>query len=188
MDKNKLIEEEKHLQHVKTIARYYYAYVDQKHRGLVRIDDLESAGYEGLVEAAQEYREDGKATFKTYSTKWIKGRIIKELYFYLNKDVLLFDNPEDQVIVSETVGVEEQAMQQFDISAIPEKEQIRIIRKKLKEYKLSEDEITVYCAVNGIGRCKVTNLFALTRELHQRETQIRRLRQSGEEKIRKAIS
>ena len=70
---------------------------------------------------------------------------------------------------------------------LPENKKTVIIKRKLKEFGLTNDERRVYMEVNGIGCKKVTNLKSLARELGKREMDVRRLKQSAERKIRKEI-
>ena len=76
----------------------------------------------------------------------------------------------------------------LDIISLPEKEQVQIINKKLKGLGLTKDERSVFLAVNGVGCEKVTNLKALARQLGKRESEIRRIKQHAEEKVRKSTS
>ena len=188
MDKNELVEEKKHMDYAKALAQHYYCFVPDEKRGLVKIEDLVSAGYEGLVMAAEKFRSGSGATFKTYSTKWIKGMIIRELIFYIGKDALLLGDDEEKILKAYARMVADQTVDpehdRFDISGIPEEEKVKIITSKLAEYKLTEDEISVYLAVNGIGCSKVTNLSALARKLKKMEIEIRRLKQSAEDKMK----
>lgn len=187
-DSIKLIENPDHFDHVKKIARHYYRYVPDEKRGLLTIEDLISAGYEGLTIAAGKYVPETGVKFTTYSSKWIKGEMIKEMIFYIGKDALLFDNETEQMLVSNDRGVEDTVIGGPGIGEIPEEEQVRIIKHKLIEYKLTEDEITVYMAVNGIGCSKVTNLKMLGRQLKKREMDIRRIKQSAESKLEKSLN
>ena len=182
-----LIENPEHLDHVKKIAWRYYKYVPDDKRGLLTIEDLVSAGYEGLANAAEHYDSEIGVKFTTYSSKWIKGEIIREMLFYLKKDALLLDDSEIMKFVSYGHSVEEEAVLQNDLSTIPEEEQIRIISSRLRDFKLTEDEITVYLAVNGIGCRKVTNLRVLARQMKKREMDIRRIKQSAESKLKKSL-
>ena len=186
-DSIKLIENPDHLDHVKKIAWHYYRYVPDEKRGLLTIEDLISAGYEGLTIAAGKYVPETGVKFTTYSSKWIKGEMIKEMIFYIGKDALLFDNESEQMFVSNDRGVEDTVIGGPGIGEIPEEEQVRIIKHKLNEYKLTKDEITVYMAVNGIGCSKVTNLKVLGRQLKKREMDIRRIEQSAENKLKKSM-
>lgn len=182
----KLIENPDHLNYVKRIAGHYYRYVPDEKRGLLSMDDLISAGYEGLAIAAGKYDPETGVKFTTYSLKWIKGEMIKEMIFYIGKDALLLDNETEQMLVSNDSGVEETVIGRSDIGEIPEEEQIKIIKQKLyDEYKLTKDEITVYMAVNGIGCGKVTNMKALAGRMKKREMEIRRIKQSAERKLKK---
>ena len=183
----KLIENPDHLDHVKKIAWHYYRYVPDEKRGLVTIEDLVSAGYEGLMIAAGRYDPKIGVKFTTFSSKWIKGEMIKEMIFYIGKDALLFDNEKDQMLVSDERGVEDTVISGPDISEIPPEEQVKIIKHKLNEYKLTKEEITVYMAVNGIGCSRVTNLRVLGRQLKKREMDIRRIEQSAENKLKKSM-
>lgn len=185
---NKLIEDPKHLEYVRKIAKRYYYSVPLDKRGLITVDDLFLAGYEGMMRAAGEYKPGYGTKFTTYSTKWIKYEIEKELRFYIGKDALLLDETAEQMLVSNDGDVEAQAVTGPDISDIPEEEQVRIIRSKLNEYKLTSDEITVYMAVNGIGCKKVTNLKVLAGQMKMLEMEIRSIEQSAEEKLRKSLS
>ena len=184
----KLIENPDHLDHVKKIAWHYYRYVPDEKRGLLTIEDLISAGYEGLTIAAGKYDPETGVKFTTYSSKWIKGEMIKEMIFFIGKDALLFDNENDQMIVSDERCVEDTVIDGFDISEIPQEEQVRIIKHKLNEYKLTKEEITVYMAVNGIGCSRVTNLRVLGRQLKKREIDIRRIEQSAERKLKNTLN
>ncbi len=183
----KLIENPDHLDHVKKIAWHYYRYVPDEKRGLLTIEDLISAGYEGLTIAAGKFDPETGVKFTTYSSKWMKGEMIKEMIFYIGKDALLFDNENDQMIVSDERCVEDTVIDGFDISEIPQGEQVKIIKHKLNEYKLTKEEITVYMAVNGIGCSKVTNLRVLAGQLKKREMDIRRIEQSAENKLKKSM-
>ncbi len=182
-----LIEDPKHLACVKKMAWHYYGFVPADKRGLITIEDLISAGNEGLVIAAGKYRAGSGAKFTTYLTKWIKGEMIRELTFYLGKDALLIDDAE-KLAASEDPAAAGSAGADYDLSDIPREKQVRIITAKLKEYRLTQKEINVYLAVNGIGRDKVTNLRTLGRQLNKRETEIRRIRQRAEYKLRKALA
>ena len=62
------------------------------------------------------------------------------------------------------------------------------MRNKKEKIELTEEEIRVYLAVNGIGREKVTNLSVLAKELGKREIFIRRIRQSAEGKVKRLTS
>ena len=182
-----LIEEPEHLDHVKKIAGHYYKYVPDDKRGLLTIEDLISAGYEGLANAAANYDPEIGVKFTTYSSKWIKGEIINEMIFYIGRDALLFDNETEQMLVSNDRGVEDSATGGLDIGEIPQEEQVKIIKRKLNEYKFTKDEMTVYMAVNGIGCSKVTNLRVLAGQLKKREMDIRRIKQSAESKLKRSL-
>lgn len=179
---------ENHLEYAMKISQKCYQLVPVDKRGLVTREDLLSAGYEGLVKAANKYESGGNAKFTTYAYPWIKGEIFRELKFYIGKAALLMDDEKVQGIVSDERSVEETVESGFDISTIPEEEQIRIISAKLREFELTEEEIRVYLAVNGIGREKVTNLSVLAREMGKRELFIRRIRQSAEDKVKRLTS
>lgn len=170
--------------YVEKLAYKYYKYVKDDSRGLITFEDLVSAGHEGLLEAAQKYQAGSKAKFSSYAYSWIKGRIFDELIFYIGKDALLFSDEEWKRMPSGKNNVEEDATADMDISSIPQEDQVRIIRGKLKEFGLTEDEMHVYLAVNGVGRDKVTNMGMLARELKTRESRIRILKQRAEEKVR----
>ena len=182
-----LIEEPEHLDHVKKIAGHYYKYVPDDKRGLLTIEDLISAGYEGLANAAANYDPEIGVKFTTYSSKWIKGEIINEMIFYIGRDALLFDNETEQMLVSNDRGVEDSTTGGLDIGEIPQEEQVKIIKRKLNEYKFTKDEMTVYMAVNGIGCSKVTNLRVLAGQLKKREMDIRRIKQSAESKLKRSL-
>ena len=155
------------------IAGKYYKYVPDDRKGLITIEDIVSAGHEGLLEAVQKYKPGSKAKLSSYAYPWIKGRIIDELIFYIGKDALLFGDEEWARISSGEKRVEEEATTDMDISTIPQDEQVRIIKGKLKEFGLAVEEIHVYLAVNGVGRDKVTNMGVLARELKTRESKVR---------------
>ena len=170
--------------YVEKIAGKYYKYVPDDRKGLITIEDIVSAGHEGLLEAAQKYKPGSKAKLSSYAYPWIKGRIIDELIFYIGKDALLFGDEEWARISSGEKRVEEEATTDMDISAISREEQVRIIKGKLKEFGLAEEEIHVYLAVNGVGRDKVTNMGVLARELKTRESKVRLFKQRAEEKVK----
>ena len=188
MDKSQLKLIEENLEYVRKLASIYGNRVKDEKRGMVSNEDLFSAGCEGLVEAARNFKPGGKAKFTTYAYRWITGAIIRELIFYVGIDALTLDEEEMERIASKNRGVEDSIASGYDISSIPEEEQVKIINKKLKEFGLTGDEMTVFMAVNGIGREKVTNMTALARELKKREFEIRRIKQKAEEKIKKATS
>ena len=106
------------------------------------------------------------------------------MIFYIGKDALLFGDEEWARISSGEKRVEEEATTDMDISTIPQDEQVRIIKGKLKEFGLAEEEIHVYLAVNGVGRDKVTNMGVLARELKTRESKVRLFKQRAEEKVK----
>ena len=187
-DNTWMIEDPDHLDHVKKIARHYYSYVPVEKRGLLTMEDLVSAGYEGLTRAAGKYDPETGVKFTTYSSKWIKGEMIREMIFYIGKEALLFDNEKDQMHILHEKGVEDTVIDGHDIGEIPEKERVKIIQHKLNEYKLTKDEITVYMAVNGIGCSKVTNLRVLAGRLKKREMDIRRIKQSAEGKLKRSLN
>ena len=182
-----LIEDPEIAMHVSKLAGHYYNMIRADRRGLITKEDLISAGYEGAIMAAGKYKPGSGASFKTYSTEWIRGEMIREMIFYVGKEALLI---EDVRKLSASAGIDPATSSDdgFDISDIPEDEQIRIITSKLAEYNLTKIEITVYLAVNGIGCDKVTNLKALGRQLDMRETQIRRIKQSAEDKVKRGIA
>ena len=115
-------------------------------------------------------------------------RLLKRLCSVSKKDALLFDNEKDQVIVSDERGVEDTVISCPDISEIPPEEQVKIIKQKLNEYKLTKEEITVYMAVNGIGCSRVTNLKILAKQLKKCEMDIRRIKQSAERKLKNTLN
>ena len=183
-DKSKLIHE--NLEYVNKIASKYIVCVSAEKKGLITLEDLKSAGYEGLTKAANNYNPDTKVKFSTYAFKCIKGEIIRELIFYTGKEALLIDDKDIGNMVSNNVNVED--ITENDIGSIPQEKQVEIIKSKLKEYKLDKDEIEVFLAVNGVGCDKVTNYRVLARQLGKREYEIRRIKQHAEEKVRKATS
>ena len=185
MDTEQLIVE--NLTYAQKIAAKYLTYVPADRKEDMK-DELISAGYEGLTEAASKFKQGKGAKFTTYAYEFIKGKVIREMIFYLGKDALLIDEEEIKNIASKEAGVEETVTESLDLSSIPPEEQIKIIGKKLKEFGLTKEEMSVFFAVNGIGREKVTNLTALGRELKKREFEIRRLKQSAEEKVRRSTS
>ena len=185
MDKFELIEAEKSLKEVLKLARRYYSYVPDEKRGLVTIEDLKSAGYEGLVEAAGKYDARKKVEFTTYAHNWIKGRIIDEMIFYIGKDALLMDGRE--MYTYKEKSSEEQAMDTAGFDDIPDDEKCRIITSALKSYGLTPDEVKVFLAVNGVGEPKVTNLSKLAKRMGKRAMEIRRIRQIAEEKVKKSL-
>lgn len=183
---NKLIEE--NLEFVRRMAFKSLKYVPDEKRGMVSYDDIFSAGCVGLINAAKKYKKDRAVKFTTYAYRWVKGEMIRELIFYIGKDALLVDDEELNRIASKGFGKEAEVLSSSDISSIPEEEQVNIISRKLKEFGLTDDEMRVFLAVNGIGCDKVTNLTALARELKKREFEIRRIKQRAEEKVKKATS
>ena len=183
MSTNKLIED--HLDRVKKAAYHFYRSVPNDKRGIVSIEDLICAGNVGLVEAAARFKEGGEAKFSTYAYKWINGAILAELNFYLGARALLLDDETLGSIPSSVNSSEEPTADEYDISEIPEEEQVAIITGKLNEFGLSGEEIKVYLAIHGVGQEKVTNMRTLARKLGIREMDIRRLNQSAERKIRK---
>ncbi len=170
--------------YVEKLALKRYRFVPDDKRGLVTCEDLVSAGYEGLLEAAQKYKQ-GKATkLATYAYHWIDGNMIREIIFYIGKDALLLDEEELNRARSGRGDANTDSSEDIGFSSIPPEEQVRIIRGKLKEFGLTEDEMHVYLATNGVGRDKVTNLGFLARELKKRESAIRVLKQRAEEKVK----
>ncbi len=187
-DSIKLIEDPNHLEFVKKIAWRYYKRVPYEKRGLLTIEDLISAGYEGLTKAAGKYKHDNGVKFTTYSANEIKGEIKREMRFYLGKDALLLDDSEIMKFSSYGHSVEEEAISHDDPITIPEEEQVKIISSKLREFDLTEDEITVYMAVNGIGCSKVTNFRILAKQMKKRVMDIMRIKQIAESKLKKSLN
>lgn len=185
MDINNLIET--HLDNVKRAAYRYYKLIDPKYHGMISKEDLISAGNVGLVEAAGKYKEGGKAKFSTYAYEWINGAIKAELEFYIGTEVLLLDDETWEMIPAEGRSVEDEVIDKASSDKLSEEEKSTVIMNKLKEYKLTENEIRVFLAVNGIGRKKAENFRSLARELGIREMDVRRFNQSAERKIRKEI-
>lgn len=182
-----MIEDPKVMEHVNKLAWHYYKLIKAEKRGLITIEDLISAGYEGAIAAAGKYKPGSGAKFTTYSTDWIRGEMIREMIFYVGKDALLIEDVEKMTVLR---GRDDSAAEDdtFDISDIPPEEQLEIITSKLVEYNLAKIEISVYLAVNGIGCDKVTNLRALGRQLNRREMEIRRIRQSAENKVKRGLA
>ena len=181
-----MIEDPQVIEHVNKMAWHYYRLIRAEKRGLITIEDLISAGFEGVIVAAGKYKPGAKASFKAYSTDWIRGEMIREMIFYVGKDALLIDDV-DKMSVLCGRNDSADADDMFDISDIPPEEQLEIITSKLAEYHLAKVEISVYLAVNGIGCDKVTNLKALGRQLNKREMEIRRIRQSAEDKVKRGL-
>ncbi len=182
-----MIEDPKVIEHVTKLARHYYRLIRVEKRGLITIEDLISAGYEGALVAAGRFKPGSGAKFTTYSTDWIRGEMIREMIFYVGKDALLIDDIEKMTALrgrNDSVSADDT----FDISDIPPEEQLEIITSKLTEYNLARIEISVYLAVNGIGCDRVTNLKALGRQLNKREMEIRRIRQSAEDKVKRGLA
>ena len=186
MDRNTLIEN--HMDLVRKAAYRFYKYVSPNHRGMVGVDDLISAGYVGLAEAADNFKEDGGASFSTYAYYWINEAIQAELRFYCVKDALLIDDESWEKITDEKKDTENEDPDDASVLELPENKKTVIIKRKLKELGLTPDELRVYLEVKGIGCKKVTNLKSLARELGKKEMDVRRLKQSAERKIRKEIS
>lgn len=182
-----MIEDPKVIEHVTKLAWHYYRLIRDEKRGLITIEDLISAGYEGALVAAGRYKSDSGAKFTTYSTDWIRGEMIREMIFYVGKDALLIEDIEKMPALRGKEASAD-ADDTFDISDIPPEEQLEIITSKLVEYNLARVEISVYLAVNGIGCDKVTNLKALGRQLNKREMEIRRIRQSAENKVKRGLA
>ena len=182
-----MIEDPKVIEHVTKLAWHYYRLIRVEKRGLITIEDLISAGYEGALVAAGRFNPGSGAKFTTYSTDWIRGEMIREMIFYVGKDALLIDDIEKMTALggrNDSVSADDT----FDISDIPPEEQLEIITSKLTEYNLARIEISVYLAVNGIGCDRVTNLKALGRQLNKREMEIRRIRQSAEDKVKRGLA
>lgn len=182
-----MIEDPEIIRYVAGMAWHYYRLIRAEKRGLITIEDLISAGYEGVLVAAGKYEPGSGARFTTYSTDWIKGEMIREMIFYVGKDALLIDDVEKMTVLRGRNGSAAED-DTFDISDIPPEEQLEIITSKLIEYNLAKVEISVYLAVNGIGCDKVTNLKALGRQLNKREMEIRRIRQSAENKVKRGLA
>ena len=136
------------------------------------------------MEAAQKYKPGKAASLATYAYHWIDGNMIREIIFYIGKDALLLADEELNRVRSGRSVAGTDTTEDIGISCIPPEEQVRIIRGKLKEFGLTEDEIHVYLATNGVGRDKVTNLGFLARKLKKRESAIRVLKQRAEEKVK----
>ncbi|MCR4788916.1 MAG: sigma-70 family RNA polymerase sigma factor [Lachnospiraceae bacterium] len=183
MDNKELIESSEGL--IRKIAWDYMKCIVDDRRGMVTYEDLFSAGYEGLLEAAQRYDAKKKVKFSTYAYSWIKNAILKELLFYFDKDALLIDPEEWDRYAPSGNRVEDEAMSGFDISSISVADQVRIISKKLSDHGLSEDEIEVYLAINGIGCDRVTNLYYLARKMGKSEIEIRYIKQRALDKLKK---
>ena len=176
---------ETHMDNVEKAARRYYRLLSDKSRSVVRIDDLLSAGYEGLISAANNYSSEKGVSFKTYAYKWINNAIVREIYFFTGEQAIHFDEQVENQLEASDNTVEDTALKGAELS---DDEQALVIRKKLKEYHLSDEEIVVFMALKGIGREKVTNLTRLAKEIGKREIYVRRINQSAEEKIKAALN
>lgn len=181
---SKLIEE--NLEYVNKIASKYMVYVSAEKKGLITLEDLKTAGYEGLIKAANRYNLDAKVKFSTYAYNWIKGEIIREMIFYVGKDALLIEEKDIANMIFDKVNVED--ITENEIGLIPQDKQVKIIKNKLEEFGLDKEEIEVFLAINGVGCDKVTNYRVLARQLGKREYEIRRIKQHAEEKVRRATS
>ena len=69
MNETKLIES--HLEFTNTIAAARWKKIKSRYS----LDEIKSAAYWGLVNAAKNYKNDSKASFKTYASKCINGSI-----------------------------------------------------------------------------------------------------------------
>ena len=179
---SELIEE--HMDNVEKAARRYYRAMSNVGRSIITLDDLRSAGYEGLTRAANNFSSEGGASFTTFAYTWINKTIEQEILFFLGEQTLLLDEQAQNQLSSTDDAAEDSVISEVDLS---EEDQAVIIKKKLREYHLSEEEIVVYMALKGVGREKVTNLTVLAKELKKREIFIRRINQSAEEKIKLAL-
>ena len=184
MDVDQLIIE--NMDYVENIAGKLYKFVADDKKGLVTMDDLISAGHEGLIKAAQNYDDrNTKAKFTTYAYHWIRGEMIRELIFYVGKSALLFNEEELKKLPTRR-GIPGETMGYQNLGDIPQEKQVAIITAKLKEFGLTHEEIYAFLAVKGVGRAKVTNMKILSREIGKSEFQIRRILQRAEEKVKKA--
>ncbi|MCR4612076.1 MAG: sigma-70 family RNA polymerase sigma factor [Lachnospiraceae bacterium] len=172
-----------HLDNAKIQARKYYKVLPEELRSFIELDDLYQVGCVGLYKAAKRYKSTGEASFSTYSHSYIKGEILNEINHYSStRAILVGEKVEELDKADESVRDDTTSSKIED--TMSEEDKLRIIKGKLKEIGLTEDETIVYLATEGIGRKKVTNLRALARELKTREMNIRRMRQKAEEKIK----
>lgn len=165
-----------HTENVRKAANKYYRMVPDDKKRMVREDDLISAGYMALVEAAQKYNPEAGNKFLTYAYQWIDNAIKKELYHYLGSRVLNLEDDHMSEDVEETAAENESDV---DISGVLD---------ELEKIGITGTEMDVYCLINGIGTERIKNYHKIAAKLHISELEVRRLHQSAERKIKNLTS
>lgn len=166
----------KHRQDVEKAANKYYRVVPDDKRGMVLKDDLISAGYVGLVEAAKRFDPEAGNKFITYAYQWINNAIKKELYGYLGTSVMSLED--DQISGDDT---ETNTENESEVS-------ISFVLAELDKKGISGIERDVYCMINGIGTEQIKNCRRIAAKLNISELEVRRLHQRAEMKIKKLTS
>ena len=173
-----------HIESVKKAAAKYYRSVPENKRGMITVDDLISAGNLALVIAANKYEPSTGNKFITYAFKWIDNAIKDELYQYLGAETFFLGDDEDKL----TDALNANAAKAREEEKEPTDQMVEELKKKLIEAGMSDLEVDVYCALQGIGREKVKNYRKIARELNTTEMQVRRLAQSTEKKVKNLTS
>ena len=173
-----------HIESVKKAAAKYYRSVPENKRGMITVDDLISAGNLALVIAANNYEPSTDNKFITYAFKWIDNAIKDELYQYLGAETFFLGDDEDKLSDAMNANATETGEEEKE----PTDQMVEELIKKLFESGMSDLEVDVYCALQGIGREKVKNHRKIARELNTTEMQVRRLAQSAEKKVKNLTS
>jgi RNA polymerase sigma factor (sigma-70 family) len=104
-------------------------------------DDLESEGYVGLTLAMQNFKELGKATWKTYATKIIRETMIDYLRKRDRWDKMEYRGDIDLIVADDVMNPEEECLR---------KEQVGIAQTKLAEVLATCNERECYVIWNHI--------------------------------------
>ena len=178
---------QEHMESVKKAAIKYYHMLPADKQKAIQVDDLLSAGYEGLVKAAGKYHDASDAKFLTYAYKWIDNAIKHELGFYFGNTFLYLDDDGVGKIADTSERIDEVSRTNEE-AEVAENNALNAVMTRLMEAGLSEQEITVYCMTNGIGQERLKNLVKIGRTMGISEIQVRRLKQSAERKVRSLTS
>ncbi len=180
MNVEELIED--HLINVQRAAKRYYRLVPPKKRGMIRLDELISAGNEALVIAAQKFDQGKNIKFITYAYQWIDRAIRRELFYYLGPEALTYDG--DVESLADQAGMSTVSFGGQTSAGMPEREETGMILGKMEQLGLSETERKVCCMFYGIGQEKEKNLKRIGLKLHLSELQVRRMKQSADKKMK----
>ena len=182
MDKQELIE--KHTDDVKKAVSKYYRSIPNKDKCPSDLyKDMLAAGNLALVEAAERFDDSMGYKFITYAYQWIDNAIKNELYYLLGPIEISLDDENAPELKDDKEDTQEAAIEQVEAGGA--NDSTTIILSKLDDMGMNEKEKAVFCRIWGIGCEAVKNTRRIAKELKLTEMEVRRLKQSAEQKYKK---